>query len=254
LGYFKLHRLEQIEKAEAFYLSRLKFNVMVYIRQKQQYLPLDVLKTQHRLQPGESITLQVYLGQKEKLPARLILEKVPSAVADEKRRKLKADKQNKRKNISKERLAFCDVNAYITNATEEQLSSVQAHNYYRLRWQIEIIFKAWKSVYKIDQIKKMKLQRFECINYGALLLIILTTQLLSYVRNYLFVVCKKELSEYKIFKVIKALLPSIHFAINNTPNDWKKFLNSLEVIVQRNCFKQKKRNKLTPFMILNCSS
>lgn len=253
LGYCQLQRFQQIEKTGAFYLSRLKFNIKVYTLKEQEYIALDLLKIQQQIKSGERIVLQVYLGLKEKLPARLILEKVPPCVANEKRRKLKADKQNKRKNLSKERLAFCDINAYITNTTQDQLPAYQAHNYYRLRWQIEILFKAWKSVYKIDQIKKMKLQHFECINYGALLLTILTTQLLSYSKNYLYAIYKKELSEFKMFKTIKTFLPELYFAINHSLEEWKKFLNKLETILQRNCIKQKKRNKLTPFMILNFS-
>ncbi|MDZ7743416.1 MAG: hypothetical protein U5Q03_17180 [Bacteroidota bacterium] len=62
----------------------------------------------------------------------MILERVPDEVAAEKRRKLKTDKQNKRKNISKERLAFCDVNAYITNADQDVLPTELIRSVYLL--------------------------------------------------------------------------------------------------------------------------
>ncbi len=53
------------------------------------------------MKQGEKLDMQVYLGNKQKLPVRLIIEKVPNSVAAEKRRKLKTDKQNKRKILAK---------------------------------------------------------------------------------------------------------------------------------------------------------
>ena len=85
------------------------FSVFVqhqYILEKGEYKQLNLLKVVGKMQKGEIKNIQVYLGEKEKYPTRLVLEKVPTQLANEKRRKLTTDKQNKRKGISKERLIF----------------------------------------------------------------------------------------------------------------------------------------------------
>jgi len=61
------------------------------------------------------------------------------------------------------------VNAYITNADQDILPTDLIRSIYSLRWQIEIIFKTWKSTFNLDKVKQMKIQRFDCINYGTLI-------------------------------------------------------------------------------------
>ncbi|MBK7570271.1 MAG: transposase [Bacteroidetes bacterium] len=146
LGCFNIDRFKQIAKRRAYFLSRFRFGRVVFKKHKDEYVAIDLLKEEKKMKSGEIRQFQVWIDRKEKLPVRLILEKcrIKSQI---KRRKLKTDKQNKRKNISRDRLRFCNLNAYITNTSQEELPMENARNYYSLRWQIEIIFKAWKSVY-----------------------------------------------------------------------------------------------------------
>jgi IS4 transposase len=248
LGYFKLDRFQGIEKAGGFYLSRLRYSVNVYLKE-QDHTPLDLLKLQRRMKQGERIVLQVYLGKDQKLPTRLIIEKVPTQVSNEKRRRLKTQKPIKRKKISKERLELCNINIIITNTTESTIPAERVGVYYSLRWQIEIVFKAWKSVYQIDKMKNMKLQRFECIHYGTLILIILTTNLLAYCKRELYIKYKLELSEFKLFKTIKGLILEFKKAIAKSKIGLIKFLQLLQEMAYRTCRKHRKKGKLTPFDI-----
>jgi hypothetical protein len=228
----------------------LKFGVKVYALEQGEYKEISLLNLSRKLKPGEQRILFVYLGKKEKLPVRLVIEKVPSEVASEKRRKLKTDKQNKHKNLSQERLQFCDINAYITNTTEDQLPARDTRKYYSLRWQIEIAFKTWKTVYSIDKVKPMKMQRFECVHYGTLILILLTTRLMTYCKVWLYIRHQAELSELKLFKTIKLLLSELRHALKS-PKTLMKFFLLLENIIKQTCVKERKRSKPTPFLIIN---
>lgn len=253
LGYFNIERFKQIAKRKAYFLSRFRFGRVVFRKHKDQYIEFDLLKEEKKMKPGEIRQFQVWIDRKEKLPVRLILEKVPDQIADQKRRKLKTDKQNKRKSISRDRLRFCNLNAYITNTSPEDLPMKEARNYYSLRWQIEIIFKAWKSVYKIDQVKSMKRQRFECMHYGLLLLVILVTNIVICFKKIVLETNKKEISELKLYKCIKEVLPEISLAVLKKKK-LSELLNEILILIKHTCLKEQKTNKRSPFSILNMAA
>jgi len=250
LGYFRIDRFRLIQQAEAYFLSRLKFGINIYVLEKGEYKQLDLLKVIGKMQVGEIKSISVYLGEKEKYHTKLVLEKVPRQVANEKRRKLKTDKQNKRKSMSKERLIFCDVNAFVTNCTQEQLPDHLLRQCYSLRWQIEIIFKAWKSFFKIDKLKQMKIERFECFHYGCLMWIVASTNLLGYFRYWYLQKHKKEISELKFFKLIASIKQEIKEVIKSDQFLVSGFFDQMEGLIERTCTKEQKKNRLTPLKIL----
>lgn len=201
------------------------------------------------MKPGEQKSIDIFIGDK-KMPTRLILERVTEQIANEKKRKLKANRQNKGKALTKERLEFCDVNAHITNTTQEQLPDKQVREFYSLRWQIEIIFKAWKSVYHIDKVKKMKIERFECINYGILILIILSTHLLAFCKYKLHSTYIEEISELKTFKTIKGLLTELKAAVKQGQKSIGNLLDLLAASTHKTCVKQQKKGRKSPYNII----
>lgn len=251
LGYLKIARLKAIDDAGAYYLSRIKFGISIYILNNNgKYESFDLLNEIKKMKIGTIVSREVYIGKKEKFPVRLVLEKVPVEIANEKRRKLKTDKQNKRKGITKERLAFCDVNAFITNCNEEQLPDTLIRQCYSLRWQIEIIFKAWKSIFKIDKVKDMKLERLECLHYGCLMLIIASTQLLSFYKFKFRKNNNQEVSELKFYKFIVSLSGVLKTAIKTSKQEMLKLLEQMDIMVEKFCIKEKKKYKLKPLEIL----
>jgi len=250
LGYYRVEKFRIIQKAKAFYLSRLKFGVNIYTLEKGIYKRLDLLGVILKMKAGEIKNIPVYLGEKEKHPTRLVLEKVPMQLANEKRRKLKTDKQNKRKIISQQRLIFCDVNAFITNCSEEQLPNHLLRQCYSLRWQIEIMFKAWKSYFKIDKVRQMKIERFECFHYGCLILIITSTNLLGYYKQWHLKKHNEEISELKFLKLITSMKQEIKAIISKQKSEISNFLDQMATIIERTCVKEQKKNKLKPLTIL----
>jgi hypothetical protein len=250
LGYFKIERLRTISKAGAYFLSRLKFGITLYILKNGEYKKLNLQKVITKMQEGEIKTLWVYIGNNELFGTKLTLEKVPKEVADEKRRKLKTDKQNKRKVVSKERLALCDVNAFVTNCTSEELPDPLLRQCYSLRWQIEIIFKAWKTFFKIDKVAQMKLHRFECFHYGCLMWIIASTHLLAYFKHWYLNKNNKEISELKFFKLMASIKQEIKEVIKSKQYQISGFLDQLAGQIERTCIKECKKNKLTPLKII----
>ncbi len=76
-----------------------------------------------------------------------------------------------------------DYNLFITSASEELLDIENAWKAYTLRWQIELVFKIWKSLWKIDKVKKVKKERLECYIYSKLFIIVLSLNMLWITHN-----------------------------------------------------------------------
>lgn len=149
-GYFVLDAFKQIEQVSAFYLSRLKAGVHVFDANDQQ---LDLLKA-FKSRKRNGITVfeqQVKVGAKAKLDCRMIVTEVPEKVFKE--RKAKALKNRSAKaNHSQEYLELLRWNVLLTNAPASTLPREKATKIYRLRWRIEILFKCWKSAFKLQEV------------------------------------------------------------------------------------------------------
>jgi len=202
LGYISLDVLKMIATNKAYYLCRIKYSTQIWIKTENGFERLIWETEIKKMYEGQIKELTVHIGAKREVECRLIIEKVPRQLADQKRRKLKTDKVNKRKALSKGRLDFCDLNVFITNATTDQLASENVRLVYRLRWQIEIYFKTWKSFMNIDNIQDMNIHRFNCTHYGTLIYIILTSKIFFFFKHKYWESHRIELSELKAMKLL----------------------------------------------------
>lgn len=66
-------------------------------------------------------------------------------------------------------LAWLEWSIFITNVPQEWLTLTQVALIYRLRWQIELLFKLWKSECQIDRIAGHLRARVLCEIYAKLI-------------------------------------------------------------------------------------
>lgn len=208
LGYYKVDHLQALNQAGGFFISRYKTGTDLFINDEEGNLEkLDWQDFIRQLQAGQEGYLpEVYLG-KEKLKARLIVEKLPDEAVRKRLEKLNRKQANQSKSrswqTSELKKLLVGYNIFITNTKEEQLSLPQISLYYRLRWQIEILFKIWKSIMEIDKVGKMSIFRFECYLYSRLIAILLSAHVHSMLKAYLEEGESFELSEWKVMKHLK---------------------------------------------------
>lgn len=125
---------------------------------------------------------------------------------------------------------MCEFTLIITNLKLEVLTSLEIIQLYRLRWQIEIMFKCWKSILDFGKVHPMKGQRFLCMLYGHMIWIILTMKLVSLFRTICWNGYQMELSELKFFKIVYQIQHKIWEAIHN--NHRKKLRTIMEKLAK----------------------
>jgi len=142
LGYFDVGVFAAMAAAKEYFLSRLQYGTMVLL---PAGAPADLLPWLEE-QPGPFIDQPIILSKAHRFTCRLIAWRLPPAQASERRRKLRQDAARRlRDEPSEERLAWCDWTILVTNVPEEMLTPAESAVLYRARWQIELLFKRWKS-------------------------------------------------------------------------------------------------------------
>ena len=172
LGYIGLGFLEKIENRGAFYLNRIKSNISVWTVD-EKVLDLAKIEKQMRESKIETKEFLVCLGSDKNVKCRLIVECLPEEVKAEKLRKANRAAQREGRQLGKDSIARVGMNLFVTNMKEQDIPKELVWSLYRLRWQIELVFKVWKSIASIDKIKKAKRERIECHLYGKLLWVLL---------------------------------------------------------------------------------
>jgi len=124
-------------------------------------------------QEREEVELPVTLGVVHRLPARLLARRVPPAVAAARRRRLRAEAKRRGDAVSQERLALADWLLFVTNVPADRLSLAEALVVARARWQIELLFKLWKSHGQVDASRSAQPWRVLCELYATLIALVI---------------------------------------------------------------------------------
>jgi hypothetical protein len=90
-------------------------------------------------------------------------------VADARRHRLRAIARTKGRMVSARRLALAAWTMLVTNVPADRLSVREALVLGRARWQIELLFKLWKSHGRVDESRSLKPWRILCEGYAKLL-------------------------------------------------------------------------------------
>lgn len=201
LGYFSSRVLWPIIEKEAFFISRLRTKMTVFDSSlKEVSFPKLYSKMVKNKLSG--ITMNVFIGEKEMIPVRLIIDIVPGEVYQ--KRVMKTEKENKKKGhkTSEEYKARAHFNLIITNIPEDDLPDGQVYLLYKTRWQVELVFKVWKSTFGVNKIHPMNYNRLMCLLYAKLILILINNQIINLMANKFYKMTKKLLSTMKCMKTL----------------------------------------------------
>jgi len=202
LGYFKLAAFATIAAAQAYFLSRLNHQATLreVVGGRQQALDLTS-SLAHETRP--MIEKAVVLGAYECVPTRLIAVRMPEAIVNERRRQAHAAAKKQGYTPSQAHLALLAWNLFITNVPATVWSTRTVGIAYSLRWQVELVFRAWKSGLPLATVTTTTKYSTLCYLYGRMLLILLTSALSSPLRVSVWQQ-RRELSLFKLVRLCQA--------------------------------------------------
>ncbi|MED3238768.1 IS4 family transposase, partial [Bacillus thuringiensis] len=264
LGYFHLKDLQHIQDKKAYYISRIKSNTRIYqknptpdyfqdgrIKKGTEYIQIDMEVLMNSLQPGQTYEISdAYVGMTDKVSTRVIVHRLTKEQQQKRLQGQAVREKKKGMEYSPRSKRLSGINAYMTNTPTDIVPMEQVHDWYSLRWQIEIIFKTWKSFFHIHHCKKIKPERLECHLYGQLIAILLCSSTMFQMRQLLLIKKKRELSEYKAIYMIKDYFLLLFQAIQKDTQELSKILIRLFNLLQQNGRKSHRYEKKTVFDIL----
>jgi hypothetical protein len=198
LGYFKLAAFAKIVAAQAYFLSRLNHQATVREVVGGRHQALD-LATSLAHDPRPVVEKPVVLGAYERIPTRLLAVRMPEAIVNERRRQAYAAAKKAGYTPSQAHLALLAWNLFITNVPATVWAAKTVATAYTLRWQVELVFRGWKSGLHVATITTTTKHSTLCYLYGRLLLILLTSTLSSPLR----VTVWQQERELSLFKLVR---------------------------------------------------
>jgi hypothetical protein len=166
LGFYDLGVLAALSAQEVYWLSKLEPTAVITDEHKHC---TSLLAFVQALGAGAQWEGRVWVGKGARLSARLLVQRVPQEVADGRRRRIRKTARDKGVTPSAAALALADWTILLTNIPPELLTLAEALVVARVRWQIELLFKLWKSHGQIDNWRSDKPARILCEVYAKLL-------------------------------------------------------------------------------------
>lgn len=257
LAYMSLDVLKKIIENYAFYLCRPSTNVTMFELKAGEYVKINFAKLvnymkKHKISYMEK---EVYYGRTDRLKTRLIIHLLPAAELAKRLRKANQNSKKKgRGDLSKEYKSRAALNLFITNASKEQIPTEKVWSIYRLRWQIELMFKIWKSICEIAEVKKVTEYRLECYIYSKLIFIVLSWKMIWAVAKNMYLIAGKALSFFKAYKkLFKEQIGEFRNVLKSTTDEMITFIiNFYDLSLTNHLLEKRKQEPTSLEIILGC--
>jgi hypothetical protein len=196
-------------------------------------------------QAGPFVDVSVLLGQEQCLPCRLIAWRLPREQANRRRQKVRQETMKKRgREPSAERLAWCDWTILVTNVPEGLLTAKEAAVLYRARWQVELLFKRWKSQGLVAELSGSTVVRQMVRVWSRLLAVV--------VQHWLTVGSvwgDATKSLHKVYEAVRDFAGRLAAALD-CATDLERVLQEMSATFTKTC-RRDKRSKAGTFELLN---
>lgn len=220
MGYFIISEFSEIENKQAYWLSRLPATVNVYIQRNRKQIKLEKIL---RESTSDSLNLTASMGEAERKKVRLIAVRVDDKTLAKRRRERQQRDLKAKKKSTQDMKTRDEWHIMVTNIKSEKMGLEELCSLYRLRWQIELSFKAWKQSgsVEISLSRKSNPYYLESMILASMIRFVLSFRLYSYLDG------MNRLSMDKLFKRF---------------SEWLKKLSSFKELNEIASFHEDKRH------------
>lgn len=246
LGFFDQKRFAILDAQGAFFLSRLQSQVALYTEadtQEQIALLEQLEQLPQSVLMGEQ---KVYLGQKAKVPVRLIYYRLSPDLVAERHRKAKENAKKRGKSLSQRNLDWLNWAFFISNAPADLLQLELIALVYSIRWQIELLFKLWKQEMDWDFMSNWRLERVLAQFWGRSLALMLFHRLTEKYQED----CDWELSWTKSLRLLKKSSAKLIAIVGANFRGILRFLAAIDRDFRRFGRKLKRRKDPSSYSLL----
>ena len=194
-GYWSLAHLADLSERQIQWMSRMNPSALIQTADGLWWR-IDSLLT---AQSATTMTIDVpiRLGKTQRVAARLIAIRVPPEVAADRHTHAAAKAKKKQRPLSSAQKQLAQWTVFVTNLPPEHITLEEALVLARSRWQIELLFKAWKSLGAIDMHQNVTTARQRCEFYGRLLAVL--------VQYWVIITCAWEIPDRSLTLAAQAL-------------------------------------------------
>ena len=246
LGYFTFRSFSNIMSKGAFFISRLMPKARIYnmkdgVLEELNYKILYDMMKKHGL---SRMGKDVLIGNEPKIPVRLIMEILPDEVYAQRMRKSNKCHKRKGRRTSEKFKFLSRFNFIITNVSEDVLPIEVVPALYKIRWQVELIFKIWKSIIGIHHNRAMKYTRWLCLLHFKLLMMIVNWNIILDRRNCMYNQSGGMLSLNKCFKTLFDNSYRLRNALKEGSKGISNFIKWVEKVFKGNHWLERKKKQL----------
>ena len=248
LGYVTSTYLKTVIKEDAYFLNRLPSQISVFDREDADK-EVDFGKVYKKMKKYNLpyIEQDVLVGKKAQIPCRLVIYLNDIKTYKSRMKRTQKNTKSIGCKVSKKQKERALLDTFITNANPESIKPGSVKNIYSLRWQIELVFKVWKSLCKIDKVKKVKICRFECMLLARMIWILANWKVFQLLNKWFVEYIKdKTISIWKFFKYATRNYDKLRKAIFQK-HDISEWLFLLINISERKLFRETKKGDVSHF-------
>lgn len=180
-GYSTASGIHHVVSKKAYTIVRVNTRILPILDLKHQQFPL--LKNVQTIKKAGTVrSWKVLIPRRNdaNVQGRICVIRKSNEAIKLAQKKLKRNAQRKGRSLKPETLEYAKYVIVFTNYAEDSFSDIEILDWYRSRWQVELVFKRFKSIAQLGHLPKHSDDSSKAWLYGKLFVALLTNKLIEY--------------------------------------------------------------------------